>query len=424
MNHRIIWFLSFLLVHSPSSIVHSQSPLTLQSCYQLALKQNETVATSEQDLKAAEAKYAQAIGKILPKISYKATEFLQDAPDGAESSGVGGTFNRSKRGEMKFNAKQPLFSGFREFHGLSAAGAGKRRNRAEMEEAKRQLFLDVAKAFYAVMALQNDFDILKEIETTLNNRLKELHARVGLGKSRVSELKNIEAELATQSAALIEAESALAKARDVLTFFIGAPAEHLADEIVLPETPVTQENFAAQIADRPDVIAVQNARDLSKALASAEKADRYPTLNAEANYYTYRIGFQRDIKWDALLTLDVPLFQGGEAHGKIQEAKINFKKSELALSQKMKTAKLEIQNAAHDFDSAQKQFSALQTASAKSKESFKAEEEDYRLGLVNNLGVLQSLRSLEEAERNSNRALFQAKINYLALKVAAGEKIP
>src|SRR3989338_1317668 len=119
-----------------SHLCFAQNTLTLQECYQLALKQSERVAIEEADIKSSNAKYSQAIGSILPKISFKGTEFLQDDSASASSSGVGTTFTRFSKPELKFNAKQPIFAGFREFNALKAMRAQKRGNEAEWEQAK------------------------------------------------------------------------------------------------------------------------------------------------------------------------------------------------------------------------------------------------------------------------------------------------
>lgn len=421
-SEAVLLALFLLLVPGP---VFAETPLTLRDCYQLALKQSERVTIQEQNIQVAEAKYAEALSAILPKFSFKGTELLQDTSStGDSTSSVGSTFTRFSRPELKFNAKQPIFSGFREFHTLAAIRAQKRIEASGWENAKRGLFLDVAKAFYMVLQLKQDVAILKEIGATLQGRLKELETRTRLGKSRESEKLGTESELLIQQASQMEMEGALADAKEVLAFFTGVSSEDLADDVSLPNEIPEEQHFAALVGQRPDVQAAEASTQKSKSLLAAEKGAHLPAINVEANYYTYRVGFQRDIKWDSLFSLDFPLFQGGETRAKVQEAKIQMKQSGLESSEKKREALLEIKKAYQDFISSKKQVSAFELAKEKTEQNYRAVEQDYRLGLVNNLEVLATLKNLQEMKRSYNRIVEEAKVNYLALKVACGEAIP
>src|SRR3989338_8234456 len=144
--YRQFLMMTFFCLMSPPLFAQ-----TLPQCYEWALKQSETVSIQEENIRAVEAKYLQAVGSVLPKIAFKGSEFLQDDSAAAGGSDVSNTFTRFSRPEFKFNAKQPIFSGFREFHILAANRSEKEAHTAAWEGAKRNLFVDVAQAFYTVL---------------------------------------------------------------------------------------------------------------------------------------------------------------------------------------------------------------------------------------------------------------------------------
>ena len=425
MKHgwKIFWILSAFLLAQPA---RAEESLTLRQCFDLSLRQSERVAIQEENIHAAEAKFLEAVGAVLPKINFKGTEFLQDdsAAAGSSGSSLGSSFTRFSKPELKFSATQPIFSGFREFHALAAVRAQKESNREAWEQAKRDLFLDVGQAFYAVLQLEEEVTIVKETTHTLEQRLKDLSQRIALGKSRSSERISTEAELATTQASLAQLEGSSMKAREVLAFFTGTQNETLIDDLSLPANLAEETDYTRHASERPDLKASKAQLHVSKSLLAAERGDILPTIKAEANYYPYRVGFQKDIQWDALFSLDVPLFQGGQTRGKIQEAKIGARQAELALNEKKRATELEIKQVYQDVLTATNQVAALRKAETKSEENYHVLSQDYNLGLTNNLEVLTAMKNWQEMKRNYWAALLQSKVSYLKLKVAAGESIP
>jgi len=427
MKIRTFVFLFFVLcpwstVPSPAQ---AQSSLTLKDCFDKALDISERVAISEAEIRVMESKYAQAIGAILPNVRFVATEFLQDDSATALGAGqIGTTLTRFSTPTIKFNAKQPIFNGLRDFFALSATKSQKRQSNAQFEEAKRNLFLDVAGSFYTVIELEADLKILKEMEKTLSVRLAESMERVRLGKSRTSEVINNESGMAQQQAAISEAEGALAAAREVLGFFVGDSKARLHDDFLPPKETKEEDYFLKTEVQRPDIIAAEEGLKVSKAKLKIEKGYYLPSINAEANYYNYRVGFQEPIKWDALFTLDFSIFEGGRTRAKVQEAKIVSKQSALTLDETKRKADLEVRKAWQDFTAGQKRTEALEFANRKARENYIASEKDYRLGLINNIELLEVLRNFQNVERTYSQTSLQTKLNYLNLEVKAGKPLP
>lgn len=424
-----LYFPILFLVLCPWSLVpgpaFAQTPLTLPDCFDKALTLSERVAISEAEIGVMEKKYAQAVGAILPSVHFIASEFLQDDSATSEGAGnIGTTLTRFSTPTIKFNAKQPVFSGLREYFALSATKAQRRQSRAQFEEAKRNLFLDVANSFYTVIQLEEDLKILKKIEQTLLNRLAESRDRTRLGKARSSERINTESDLAQQQAAISEIEGAVASAREVLGFFVGDSKVPLHDNLSLP-AEAKEENYLIKAETRrPDIIAAQEGVNVSKAKLKIEKGYYLPNINAEANYYNYRVGFLEPVKWDALFTLDFSIFEGGRTRSKVQEAKIISKQSALTLQETRRKADLEVKKAWQNFVANQKRSEALRVAHNKGKENYNASEKDYRLGLINNIELQQVLHNFQNVERTYSRTLLQTKLDYLNLKAAAGEPLP
>ena len=80
--------------------------LDLRACYDLAAQHSDTVAISAEEIFAAQARYLQTLGDVLPTISAQATEFLQQRSGDATLSN---SFTRRHRPEVVVTLTQPLF---------------------------------------------------------------------------------------------------------------------------------------------------------------------------------------------------------------------------------------------------------------------------------------------------------------------------
>jgi len=144
-------------------------------------------------------------------------------------------------------------------------------------------------------------------------------------------------------------------------------------------------------------------------------------VSLDGNHYTKRVGNSDDVDWDATLTVDVPLFQGGETRGLVAEARSQANQSELIYRESKRNAALEIKNAFSQYQGALRRFSALKTALNATQKNYDLQKEDFRLNLVNNLDVLQALEELQDSRRDYISIQNQVNQLYWKFKVAIGE---
>jgi outer membrane protein TolC len=280
-------------------------------------------------------------------------------------------------------------------------------------------------AYYTVLDTEQEQEALRSIRETVLKRVEELQERVRLGKSRESEILSTEAALAALDAEVERISGLIKTSREMLAFLTGVPADdllhkRLIDEFAVPSSAGPLETHLASLNSRPDLNASEEAVRIGRGRVSYEKGGRLPTVDLEANYYPYRVGFLSDIDWDLLLTFNLPIFQGGATRGKIREAQALLKQSELSKQEAFRRAEREVRNAYEDLGTARKREAILRRAESKAEENFKVQTEEYRLGLVNNLDVLQTLRDWRERQREARLAHFQTKLAYARLIVATG----
>lgn len=404
---------------------HAQpTPVSLNDCYRLARDHLESIRIREEEIRAAEGRYGQALSGVLPRLKVLGSERIQDTSGVAVGGDIGATFVRRSTPEVTVNLTQPLFQGLRELTALRAASADRKRSEYNYERALQLLVGEVATIFLSVLRSERDLEILHSQQEVLGRRLRELETRVRLGKSREGERITTKTE-----GALLEAEVARARgeggsAREALTFLTGVPTDQPLAEPVPPGDPGPLEDYLAQASRRPDRLAGEEAARLAKARVSYERGSYLPEIDLEANYYPYRVGFYDPIDWDLMLTLEVPLFSGGETRGRVREAKARRRQATLAREETHRRAELEVRQAYRELTAARERLDALRDASMTAEKNYATLLGEYQLGLVSNLDVLQGLRDWQGIRRGLNETHHDWLLKDTLLKIAAGEGLP
>ncbi|MBI2104459.1 MAG: TolC family protein [Candidatus Omnitrophica bacterium] len=389
--------------------------LTLADCFALALKRSEEIAISGERLEETRGRFLQALGSALPDVSFVSTDKRQD--------GTGATaFTLKHIPERRFTFTQPLFTGFKEFAAVAGARAERQGRLHEKARAEQLLFVDVADAFYLLTEQRRDLFALETIRATLLARIEELEDRRRLGRSRASEVASVEAQLRRVEAEMEQARSAETTARQLLEFLTGLPRlEGVADQEIPLGELAPEGAYVGKAAARPDVRAAEEAWRLAQHETAVARADYWPEVDLEGNYYTERVGNAKDVEWDVLLTVDVPIFQGGSAKGAVRSAASRARQAQLRFEQTRRQAELDIRDRYALLQAAVARARALDQAWQAAEENYRLQLEDYRLSLVNTLDVLETLQDLEDARREVIRADYELKRLYWQLLVATGE---
>lgn len=424
MNRRFILILLALGVLLGKNVSAEPAPLTLKEAYRLALKQSESVAVKKEELNIAQGHFYQSLNVVMPKVNFLMTRFQQDTPEDGIVSGdsVGGSLSKPVTNTRRFTFSQPLFSGFKEIAALQGAGAEKSQKRNEIRRAKELLFVDVMEAFYNFLQARREVEILGSTRQALRDRVEELGERVKLGRSRENETHTSTAELKLTEAQLLEATRFEIVSRQLLEFYIGRKIDGaLVDEPVPAQPPAPKEDYLLKADQRSDVRAAADSYFLKQKGVTVAQAGLFPEVTLDGNYYTRREGFQSGVTWDALLTVDVPIFNGTETLGNIKVAVAEKDREKYLYLQTKRMAWLDIQNAYEEYISSQAESDAYREASEALQKDHDLQVQDYRTNLVNNLDVLDSLRRYQDTRRTYNAADYNARRNYWKLQAAVGD---
>jgi outer membrane protein len=417
---RLALIFSLLCVVLAAAPARAAGPLTLADYYAAALKRSEVIATQSELIRQAEERTRQANAALLPTVSGFASRlWLDELPPG--TSTTPSTFDRQTL--AKLTATQPLFRGFREFAAIRQSEALRGAQADDYRNARVLLFKDVVVNFYTVLALESDLRNLEE-EIRLNEeRLKDIQARIRIGRSRVSEALNVETTVSSLRALVEQSRGQLQVAREAFAFLSGLDAATpLADTEQLPARLPPLDDHLAGIPARPDVQAAGKRVAAARENIAVARGAHLPSLDLNGNYYFERPGYLDDITWDVELALTVPIYAGGSVQSRVREADSQRTQAELAQSQVTRLAEQEVRALYQGVQYDLAQLAALEKSTEAAKKSYEAQSREYRLGLVINLDVLQALAAYQQNQRALDRARLALKADYLRLEAAAARR--
>lgn len=425
LNKRKLLFLFLPLAGMLSIVAEAASPrpITLEEAFTLSLTRSETLAMSQASYEEALARIDEVSSNIKPALSFLATNQFQDSPD-ASASGSNSSFSQRSRPQVNLHAHQPLFSGFREFLAFKAAKRQSEGARFDLQRAKDLLYQDVAQAYLDLLGARNEITIREETRSISEKRLKDLREWERIGRSRRSEVLAAETQLAQIDAALTGARRAEAGYQELLRFLTGLNDVLSPADVPLPEAEPL-DSLLAKARARPDVMAREKEHAAAVLTTGVYNRQRWPVIAADGNYYFKRpSGFQETIRWDALLSLDFPIYSGGAISAQVQGAKAREKAAQQSLSLAQRRAESETRDAAQDLSFSMDSVRALEKAEKLAQENARSQAADYRHGLVTNLEVLSTQSSLQEIRLDLNRMKMAARFDRVRLGVSAGQALP
>lgn len=382
--------------------------LTLWDVYALAVDRTERLAQRAEGLEQSFARRQQATGSILPRVSLRGALQTYDGAD---------EFGKS----LSLNARQPLLTGLNEISALKGAPHEIAQRRHELRHEAGRLLLDVTRAFYSVLQLEESRRSNAAIRELTDRQTAELKRRVNLGRSRSSEMLTVKAQLARLDAQLLDVEDRLSQARETLAVLSGIGPDQPLKETDAPQgVDFTLSRAEEEAEGRADVAAAKSAVAVADAQVLAAQGGHLPSLALDGNYYLHREGALADTKWDAGLSMDLPIFSGGAVNGRVREAKSRKRQAELALSTVRRQAKQEIRSAYRSLSASLKEVEAYDKALKAAQENYDGISREFKLNLVTHLDVLRALSDLETARDNYQRVRYQALVARVWLGVAVG----
>ncbi len=405
-------------------------PLTLKECLTAALSNNPAVAEARLNVAAGEQGIASASGKHYPRLSLNAnvTELEYPVPYiPAQSVTIAPHFS-DYYASWAAQMTVPLYQGGQIVNGVDLAKVRKDIQEQGFSLTRYELIANTVNTYNKILQLQK----LREASQASVNALEEQHKNAQLlfnvGRTARVDLLKVDVQLANEQQRLLTVDEALKTLSATLRFLMGEQSDAspgvptLADPLAMP--PVTadfNDGLAAARAGRPEYMIARAGvaeAELSKKIATGKML---PAVNAFAGYldqYGFNPRFDEG-SWFVGATLSIPLFDRSLYADRARERIL-----QLRAEQRLKTVdnqlRLDIETASSSLADSRSRVTTAERVVEQADESFRIEQERYRLGAGAMVDLLLAQAADVTAVANYTQALYDYNAAVVAYRKATG----
>ena len=409
------------------------SALDLNEALELAQKYDTTYQAAYSRYLAAIETASQTTSAILPKVDFNA--FIQEGRTEIDSKGRPAFNTDNNNNGYSINLNQVIFDKSI-FDDLDRGDAIEAKALADLEAAKQETIVRVAKAYFDVLIAIDTLETASAEKKAIGKQLEQSKERFNVGLSAITDVKEQQASYDISVADEIIAINNLSNSREALRVIINTYPEKLevAREdlpLVVPEPmdidawqeKALQNNFAL-LSSRYSVDAAQSAYDGSK-------GGHYPKLSLNASYgivnsdqrdTNFGVPIPESTSTDAkvILSLDVPIYSGGFTSSTVRQKSSELSQSRALHEQEKRQTVALARSSYLTLEADIATVRARKQAVISTQTSLDATLAGYDAGTRTSVDVLLSQRLLYSSQRDYSVARYAYITDSLELKRVAG----
>ncbi len=402
----------------------------LLQVYRDAQRYDATYAGARHALAAGRERIPQGRALLLPSLNLTANATAQKAR--VDSDNPAQSFRRSPQsGAYTLTLTQPLFRP-QNLAARDQADYQVRQAEAIFAQASQDLALRAAQAYFDVLGAQDTLALVGAQKAAISEQLAQAKRNFEVGTATITDTHEAQARHDLIVAQEIAAQNDLDNKRRALQLVAGKEYAQLRplrlDVRLAPPEPADMQSWV-DLAEKQSYPVLAAAAASEVAALEVRRASRghLPTVDlvgtagqsTETSSLVSPIG--RDIATQSLsLQLALPLYQGGAISSREREAAANSNKAREDLENARRTSALSTRQTYLAVINGIAQIGALEQALVSSQSALDSNRLGYEVGVRINIDVLNAQQQLFSTRRDLALARYNAIINHLKLKAAAG----
>ncbi|MCA1745833.1 MAG: TolC family protein [Bacteroidales bacterium] len=329
----------------------------LNRCLNYALENNIQLKQSHLAAQTADANILQARGQRLPYLSGSVSQSATNSRnynDLGEREGWGLAYG----GSMSLNTGLTIYGGGQANNDIKRSRLSKEATLLTIDQTEMDLSMSVVQAYLNILYAQENLAYYNEVAATSLKQLERTQKLLEAGSVSKRDLLDMEAQLASDNYSRVTAESNLVQRNTELKQLLEIPVE-ASFKVFIPEEPVT--GIMMALPERYDV------------------------------------------------TLSVPIFSNYATKASVSRSHINIKQAELVVVNTRNKLLQEVERIYEDTYAGQQRYLAALIQERAAEESFLLAGEQYHLGMLSSIELLQTRNNW----LNASRELIQARYNTL-----------
>jgi outer membrane protein len=415
----IFSFFFFFTAQSLSAQEQRDSVLleaTLPNVIQYALKQQPVIQQSLIDEKITDLQIKSRLADWYPQINFN---YLYQHNFQVQTSIIGGNpvkLGVNNTSAVQFSASQTIFN--RDvLLANQTAGVVRQQAKQQTSSNKIDVVVNVSKAFYDVLATEQQIRVIDENILRLQRSLKDAKAQYDVGVVDKTDYKRATIALNNAVASRKSSEEALKAKKEYLknlmNYPVSASLNIVYDSATLEKETALDTLANAEYEKRIEYQLLQTQRKLQLANISYNKWSFIPSLTANGAYNLNYLNNNFSKLYNANypnsyagLTLAFPIFQGGKRLYNIRQAEWELKRTDLDVVSFKNSVNSEFSAAMANYKGNLANYLAIKENVGLAKEVYDVIQLQYRSGVKTYLEVITAETDLRTAQINYFDALY------------------
>jgi outer membrane protein TolC len=430
---KLAWILCAVQVASAAGPIE----LSLKRAVEVAVSPegNTKIQLSDEALKQAQSRSAQARAALLPDLEASLTDRDQTANLAAMGIHISlpipgfqfptfvGPFTTM---DARATVTQSVFD-FSSIKRFQASKVGVSAARSDVDSTQEQVAAQVARAYLAAVRADADVETAQSDVTLSEAVLKQAENQKAAGTGTGIEITRAKVQLANDRQRLLVAGNQRTSARLQLLRVMGLRLDtelELTDKLAYtPVDAVTMEQARAQaLKERPDLKAQQEREANARMAASATKMERLPTVAAFGDYGAIGPGFDNALPTRTYgVSLRVPVFDGGRRDARRAESASQYRSEKVRTNDLKEQIELDVRLALDGLESAEEQVKVAKEGLELSDNELAQARRRVDAGVAISEEVTDAQTRLERARDNQTAALYNYNVARIDLAQSMGK---
>jgi outer membrane protein len=414
---------------------------SIQECIDYAYEHQDSVINAKLDIKSAEYKVKETTGIGLPQVNGSASfqDYLKIPTTLIPGEFLGqpaGTFVPLQFGvkyqsSLGVNASQILFDGSY-LVGLKASKTYKELSTRNHTRSRIEANVNVTKAYYQVLVSNEQLRLLDANIKQLKQQFDETVQQNKQGFVEKIDVDRITVQYNNLVTTRENTIRLLALNYQVLKFQMGMPIEY---NLLLKSKleDIKLDNTADLGVDtsfyhnRIEYNLLETNIKLNQLDLKLKKSHFLPTLTANASYVssyqdnTFSTLYKKTFPQSYVgVTLNVPIFSGGQRINQVRQSKIAVLKSQNDLENAKNGLKLQANNASVTYTNGLQTLNNQKQNQTLAQEVLRVSKIKYQQGVGSSIEVTQAQTALEDADNKYIQGLYDALVSKVDLDKAYG----
>jgi outer membrane protein len=383
---------------------------TLESALAKAYGNNPNLNAQRAGVRAVDETVAQAKSGYRPQVNASADigrdfrQYDSRQPPSFLSSG-GEEISRTTPRGYGIQIDQSIFNGFRTDNAVRQAESNVLGSRENLNNNEQDTLFNAASSYMNVLRDTAILDLQRNNVEVIDEQLRQTQDRFNVGEVTRTDVAQAESRLAASRSQASLAEANLRASIAQYRQFIGVEPQQLAPgrplDKLLPRT--VDAALKTAFGEHPAIKSAQHAVDAAELQVKIEQGALAPSLGVRGTvaqrYDSQRVG-DEVLSASAVATLNVPLYEGGQAYSATRQAKEQAGQRRLEADWVRDQVRAAVVSSWGQLEAARAQIQAAQAQIDAAETALNGVREEARVGQRTTLDVLNAQQELLNARVN------------------------